>query len=258
MKAVRRSAAGGFAVLALVGTLGLTACGDDGKDAAPKAPCGLKDTRTGHLTMKNVEQALSKAADRRMTQRFRQELTVDGKTAAIEGSVDASPTELVALEQTMPGDDGTVKLIVVDRKIYVSAEGEEDGRFYVVDPDDAADPLAAPMKAWFDSAGASNEAASWTIGLVDVRYVGTETLDDGSETELYEFDTNPRLVARATGQTPPAEMPQRATSYVWIDGYDLIRKVSTDSGTEKTVETFTDFCEPVDIEAPDAEDILER
>lgn len=247
----------GLAGLALVGSVALAGCGG-GDDAEAKAPCGLEDTRKGRLTVKTAPEALAKAAEGRKTVRFRQELTIDGRSASSEGSADSSPEKLYALEQTLPGDDGAVKVIVKDEKVYVSAEGEEDGKFYLVDPDDPRDPLAAPLKASFEDAGASSTAEAWTVGLLAVRYVGKETMDDGTATELYEFDIDPRIAARAQGITPPAELKQVTTSYVWIDRWNLIRKVTTDSGEEQSVQTFTGYCEPVDIEAPKASDLVER
>ncbi|HSX69011.1 hypothetical protein [Nocardioides sp.] len=247
----------GLAGLALVGSLALAGCGG-GDDAEAKAPCGLTDTRKGKLTVKTAPDALAKSAEGRKTVRFRQELTIDGKSAAIEGSADSSPEKLYALEQTLPGDDGTVKLILTDDKVYVSAEGEDDGKFYLVDPEVAGDPAAIALKAWLDQAGTSNTAEAWTVGLLAVRYVGKETMDDGTATELYEFDIDPRIAARAQGITPPAELKQVTTSYVWIDRWNLIRKVTTDTGEEQTVQTFTGYCEPLDIEAPAAGDIIER
>jgi len=253
----RPAYAAGLVGLALVGSLGLVGCGG-GDDAADKAPCGLTDTRKGHLTVKTAPAALEKAAEGRKTVSFRQELTRGKHVAAIEGTVDSSPDKVYALEQTMPGDDGTVKLIIKGEKVYVSAEGEHDGKFYVVDPTEKGDPLAAPLAAWFDQTVSEKTAASWTAGLLAVRYVGKETMDDGTATELYEFDIDPRLAARARGITPPAGLKQLTTSYVWIDRWNLIRKVTTDLDDEQTVETFADYCEPVDIKAPKASDIIER
>jgi hypothetical protein len=253
----RPAYAAGLAAVVLAGSLTLTGCGGGSSDA-DKAPCGLKETRKGHLTIKTAPAALEKAAAGRKTVSFRQELTSKGKTAAIEGSADSSPDKIYALEQTMPGDDGTVKLIVKGDKVYVSAEGEKDGKFYVVDPSNSRDPLAAPLKAWFNDAGASNTAAAWTTGLLAVRYVGKETMDDGTATELYEFDIDPRLAARAQGITPPAGLQQQSTSYIWVDRWNLIRTVTTDIGDEQTVETFTGYCEPIDVKAPKASDIVAR
>lgn len=248
----------GLATLAILGPLVLSACGGDEEKepAEATAPCGLEDTRKGHLTTKTAADALAKATQGRMTMRFRQELTIGERTASIEGTVDASPEKIHALDQTMPGENGATRLIVVDDTVYVSAE--KPGTWYVVDPENPGDPLAAPMKAWFDRAGASASATAWTSGLLAVRYVGKETLDDGARTELYEFDVDPRLASRAAGVTASGKLPRVVTSYVWVDDYDLIRQVRTENGDEKTVESYTAFCEPVEIEAPDPEEIVER
>jgi hypothetical protein len=109
--------------LALMGSLTLAGCGGGHDDAASKAPCGLTDTRKGHLTVKTAPAALEKAAEGRKTVSFRQELTRGKHVAAIEGVADSSPDKIYGLEQTMPGDDGTVKLIIKGDKVYVSAEG---------------------------------------------------------------------------------------------------------------------------------------
>jgi hypothetical protein len=232
----RRLPAYGLALLAVLGPVALVACGgDEEKPEATKPPCGLTDTRKGHLTAQTAPDALARATEGRMTVRFRQELTIGDRTASIEGTVDSSPEELHALDQTMPDDDGTTRLVVVDDKVYLSAE--KPGTWWLIDPDDADDPLAAPMKAWFDRAGASASATAWTSGLLAVRYVGNERLDDGTQTELYEFDVDPRLASRAAGLTPPDELPRVVTSYVWIDDYDLIRQVRTENDDEQTLET---------------------
>lgn len=252
-----RPARAALAAFALVGSLGLVSCSDEPEPAPEaKAPCGLKDTRKGHLTTATAADVLAKATRGRMTMRFRQELTIGDRTASIEGTVDSSPERIHALDQTMPGENGPTRLRVVDDTVYVSAD--EPGTWYVVDPDNPDDSLGASMKPWFERAGASAAASAWAAGLLAVRYVGEETLDDGAETELYEFDVDPRLASRAAGMTPPEDLPRVATSYVWVDDYDLIRQVRTDSGGEKTLETYTAFCEPVDIEAPDESDIVER
>lgn len=258
-----RPGASGLAPIALAGSLvtalALAGCGGDDKDdKAPeaKSPCGITEQRTKHLTLANAATELAEASDRRMTLRFRQELEQDGQTASIEGVADSSPGQLHAFDQTLPGPDGPIRLIHLEGKSWVSAE--EKGKFYLIDPDDEADPLAAPMKAYLDSTAPASAVEGWKAGLLAVRHVSDETLDDGSVTEVYEFDVDPRLAARAAGEEVPRGLPAIVTSFVWVDQWNLVHKTQTEVAGEKRTEFFSGYCEPIDVEAPDAEDLLPR
>lgn len=250
---------GGLLAGSLITALALAGCGgEDEADKAPeaKAPCGIEEQRTKHLTLANAATELAEATDRRITLRFRQELESDGRTASIEGVADASPDRLHAFDQTLPGPEGSIRLIHLDGKSWVSAA--EKGKFYLIDPEDEADPLAAPMKAYFESTGPVSAVEGWKAGLLAVRYVSDETLDDGSLTEVYEFDVDPRLAARAAGEEVPRGLPAIVTSFVWVDQWNLVHKTQTKVAGETRTEFFSGYCEPVDVKAPDAEDLLPR
>ena len=257
---VRRVAAS-LAVLALASTL--TSCGSDQEKTEAKAdegPCGLTTRRTGHLTLKNAAETLSKAADRPMTQRFRVDETVGKKTASMEGSGDSTADKLTSMELTFSGADGiALHQIYLDETMYVSGEGiTPKGKFVPIDINDTRDPMAKPMKAQLESAGINSSLSAWQAGLVGVKYVGKETLDDGAKTEFYEFNVDPRLAARAAGEEVPSGMPPYVTWYVWVDAWNLVHKVQGEVDGGKTVMTFSGYCEPLSIKAPDKEDLIPR
>jgi hypothetical protein len=257
---VRRAAAS-LAVLALTSTL--AACGGDKPEAKPKSdegPCGLTTRRTGHLTLKNAVDSLTKAADRPMTQRFRVDETVGKKTVSMEGSGDSSADKLTSMELAMSGAEGIgLHLILLDKTLYVSGNGlTPTGKFVPVDIDNPKDPVAKPMKAYLESASVGSSLNAWAAGLVGVKYVGKETLEDGAKTEFYEFNVDPRLTARAAGEDAPAGMPPYVSWYVWVDAWNLVHKVQGTVDGGKTVMTFSGYCEPLSIKAPDKEDLIPR
>jgi hypothetical protein len=257
-----RRAAASLAVLALASTL--TSCG--GGDSAEKehkaaeGPCGLTTKRVGHLTLKNAVDSLTKAADRPMTQSFRVDETVGKSTASMEGSGDSTADKLTSMDLTMSGADGIgLHLVYLEEKLYVSGEGlTPTGKFVPIDINDSRDPMAAPMKAYLDSAGVDSSLDAWAAGLLGVKYVGKETLADGAKTEFYEFDVDPRLAARAAGEEAPAGMPPYVTWYVWVDAWNLVHKVQGSVEGGKTTMTFSGYCEPISVKAPDKEDLLPR
>jgi hypothetical protein len=260
-----RGAVASLAVLALASTM--ASCGggptkDGGATAksANEGPCGITTRRTGHLTLANAADSLSKAADRPLTQRFRVDETVGKHTASMEGSGDSTVDKLTSMELVMSGADGIdLHEIYLDDTLYVSGDGITPvGKFVPVDINNPRDPLAKPMKAELDSAGVNSTISAWEAGLIGVKYVGKETLDDGARTEFYEFDVDPRLAGRAAGQDVPTGMPAYVTWYVWVDDWNLIHKVQGSVEGGKTTMTFSGYCEPLSIKAPDKEDLIPR
>ncbi|RJS47538.1 hypothetical protein [Nocardioides cavernaquae] len=258
---VRRAAAS-LAVVALASTLTSCGGGDPARteDKAAEGPCGLTTRRAGHLTLKNASDLLGKAADRRLTQRFRVDETVGKRTVSMEGSGDSTADELTSMDLTMSGADGIgLRLIYLDETMYVSGDGiTPEGKFVPIDINDPRDPVAKPMKAELESAGINASLTAWEAGLVGVKYVGKETLDDGSKTEFYEFNVDPRLAARAAGIDAPAGMPAYVTWYVWVDAWNLVHKVQGEVDGGKTTMTFSGYCEPLSIKPPDEEDLIPR
>jgi hypothetical protein len=260
-RGVRRVAVS-LAAVTLASTT-LASCGGDkpkADDSPSAGPCGLTTRRTGHLTLKNAVESLNKASGQRMTQRFRVDQTEGKSTVSMEGAGDSSADELNSMDLSMSGADGiALHLIYLDDKLYVSGEGlTPKGKFVPIDINDSRDPLAKPMKAYLDSADVTSSLNAWAAGLIGVKYVGKETLEDGSKTEFYEFNVDPRLAARAAGEEAVAGMPPFVSWYVWVDQWNLIHKAQATVDGGRTTMTFSGYCEPVTIKAPDKEDLIPR
>lgn len=267
-RAVRRPVRrAGVSLVALALASTLVSCGgapdeDSDKSAKPaeEGPCDITTKRTGHLSLANAVELMRKAADRPMTQQFRVDETIGKSTASMEGSGDSTADELTSMELIMSGADGIgLHEIYLDGTLYVSGDGiTPEGKFVPVDINDPRDPLAKPMKLELESAGINSSLSSWEAGLIGVKYVGTETLDDGVKTEFYEFNVDPRLAGRAAGEDVPTGMPAYVTWYVWVDAWNLVHKVQGSVEGGKTTMTFSGYCEPLSIKAPDKEDLIPR
>jgi hypothetical protein len=57
-------------------------------------------------------------------------------------------------------------------------------------------------------------------------------------------------------RSPHRRLPDDVTYDVWVDAHNLIRRVESGLAGATSTITMTDYCEPVDVEAP-AEDEIE-
>jgi len=245
--------------LALAIALALTGCaGDD--DSGYAADCGSAEARTEHLTKETAVDALRSAAGDSITQHVRMQVDSADQSVVMEGEGDSGPDSFTSMDVEMEGEGRSLRMIYVDGVFYLSGEGlTGEGKFVVVDPNDTSDPLASAMKPALES-GMADPVALWEAGLVDVRFESDELLEDGSEAEKYTFlvDSRTALEIQRPGEPLPAGVPATLANEVWIDSHNLIRRVEfTLDGARTTIE-MSDYCEPIDVQAPDEDDLVER
>lgn len=250
-----------LATLALVGALTLTGCsGDD--EPPEKAECGSPDERTERLTKETVMDALLSAAGDSITQHVRMEVESSEQTFVMEGDGDSGPDAFTSMDvQLDQGDGRRLRMIYVDGLLYLSGEGlTDEGKFVKVDPDDTSDPLAAAMKPALEGTGLADSFETWEAALIDVRFESEEVLDDGTEAEKYTFlmDTRTALAVQRPGQPLPAGVPEQLANEVWIDSHNLVRRVEFTLDGARTLVTMSDYCEPIEVEAPDDDDVTQR
>lgn len=251
--------------LVLAATVSLSGCsGDDGDLGGDSAKaCGADRTRADRLTIQTAVDALREGGAEPLTQRMSLEVSAPGQPAVtMEGVGNSSPEELVAMELTLSGTaEIDMTMIYVDDKFYLSGPGfTEEGKFVTVDPNDPKDPLGQALAPTIAGAGLASTFDAWEAGLRDVRFVADEFLDDGTEAERYTFtvDAEAAYIAENPGETPPPGLPQELAYDVWIDDHNLVHRVESDLDGTRSVITMTDYCEPIDVQAPDPEDITPR
>lgn len=241
----------------LTASLALTACsGDEEKapEADPAPACGVKEARTEPLQLQGAAAALAAGAEAATSQKYRMVVS-RGEVSGVQEGTEAYDEEgkLVASELIIDGVAPYMRVLFVDGKYYVTGQGlTPQDEYAIIDPENSKDPLAGPMKEALGAAeaGPTSYAAQWQAGLVAIRLLGEEKLDDGTETEHYKFDVDPRLAGLATGQVPPKDLPPIVTWDVWVDEHNLMHRIENSTGGINTVITLFGFCEPVEIPVP--------
>jgi len=250
-----------LATLALVGALTLTGCGGDDQPTE-QADCGSPDERTEQLTKETEMDALLSAAGESITQHVRMQVESSEQTFLMEGDGDSGPDAFTSMDVQMDQGDGRrLRMIYVDGLLYLSGEGlTDEGKFVEVDPDDDSDPLAAAMKPALEGTGLADSFETWEAALIDVRFESEEVLDDGTEAEKYTFvmDTRTALAVQRPGEPLPSGVPEQLVNEVWIDSHNLVRRVEFTLDGARTLITMSDYCEPIEVEAPDEDDVTQR
>jgi hypothetical protein len=152
-------------------------------------------------------------------------------------------------------------MIYVDDLLYLAgADYAPAGKFVVVDPDDPKDPLGVAMKPTLEGVGLEDSFAAWEAGLQGVHFVADEPLEDGTDAEHYRFvvDAGAAYEVQNPGEIAPPSLPDDVTYDVWVDAHNLIRRVESELAGATTTITMTDYCQPVDVEVPDDDEIEPR
>jgi hypothetical protein len=244
-----------------VGSLALTGCGGD-DDSSDEAACGSAQARTEHLTKETAVDALRSAAGESITQHVRMQVDSKDQSFVMEGDGDSGPDSFTSMDVEMDQGDGrTLRMIYVDDVLYLSGQGlTGEGKYVKVDPNDSSDPLAAAMKPALEDTGLGDSFAAWEAALVDVQFDSDEVLDDGSEAEKYTFlmDSRTALAIQRPGEALPSGIPETLANEVWIDSHNLVRRVEFTLDGARTEMTMSDYCESIDVQAPDEDDLVER
>lgn len=116
------------------------------------------------------------------------------------------------------------------------------------------------MKPALEGTGLADSFKTWEAALVDVRFESDEVLDDGSEAEKYTFlvDSRTALALQRPGEPLPAGVPDQLANEVWIDSRNLVRRVEFTLDGARTRVSMSDYCEPIDVEAPGEDDIVDN
>lgn len=183
-------------------------------------------------------------------------VTTGGQTMEMAGEVDLGDGQpSVDADLTMPGL-GATRMIVVDGSAYVSMPGVTDeGKFLEVPQGELEDSGAG-----LDDIDVASTWEDWDEGAGQVVYAGLEDVD-GEELRRYEIVVDVQAVLDASGQTgsdaaeASAALGDEITYDVWVDEDDLVRRISYTAAGAVTEMTIDRWGEPMDIEAPDPEDV---
>ncbi|HSP61040.1 MAG TPA: hypothetical protein VLO09_08260 [Ornithinimicrobium sp.] len=183
-------------------------------------------------------------------------VTMGSQTMEMVGEVDLGGEQpAVDADLTMPGL-GDTRMIVVDGSAFVSMPGvTEEGTFLQVPQDQLEDSGAG-----LEDIDVASTWDAWDEGAARVVYVGTEDVD-GTDLRRYEVVVDTQAAMDASGQTgsdaaeASAMIGEEITYDVWVDDDDLLRRLSFTTAGSTTEMSIDRWGEPMDIEAPAAEDV---
>ena len=183
-------------------------------------------------------------------------VTTGGQTMEMAGEVDLGGGQpSVDADLTMPGL-GATRMIVVDGSAYVSMPGVTDEGMFLEVPQGELEDSGAGL----DDIDVASTWEDWDEGAGQVVYAGLEDVD-GQELRRYEIVVDVQAVLDASGQTgsdaaeASAALGDEITYDVWVDEDDLVRRISYTAAGAVTEMTIDRWGEPMDIEAPDPEDV---
>lgn len=183
-------------------------------------------------------------------------VTTGGQTMEMAGEVDLGDGQpSVDADLTMPGL-GATRMIVVDGSAYVSMPGVTDEGMFLEVPQGELEDSGAGL----DDIDVASTWEDWDEGAGQVVYAGLEDVD-GEELRRYEIVVDVQAVLDASGQTgsdaaeASAALGDEITYDVWVDEDDLVRRISYTAAGAVTEMTIDRWGEPMDIEAPDPEDV---
>ncbi|GAA1735458.1 hypothetical protein GCM10009710_14840 [Aeromicrobium alkaliterrae] len=255
---------GALAGAALV--LGLAACGGDSGSRPPtwfsqgeqtSRDDGGKGGADARAFMVQVTDA--QAAVQTVTMDLRMSLEGEELVGQAQTRTGDDPTDVdMVMTMEMPGL-GTMEMRLIDQVLYLSLGIESDGKFVRIDADD--EMFGEQFDLMLEQMDPRVQMAMMKDAVLDYRQEGDPETIDGVEATPYVVVMDTEAVMEASGA--PAEdlegvpLPDTLESTIFVGPDDLPRRLVMDMiGVEMTMD-FSGWGEPVVIEAPPADQILE-
>jgi hypothetical protein len=213
------------------------------------------------LTEQNFLSGVSDAQLEARSARLDMSIQLQGQSVTATGAMLAEQTledSAMQVEMEIPGL-GTMEMILVDGVAYLNLgqlTADKYARLRLDDP--AAKEMLGQLKGSLSPAELTRALEG---AVTDFEEVGTDTVD-GEETTKYvlEVDARKVLATQGMGQLPPGvELPKAFTYTFWINDQNLPLRVTAEMGSAGELEMrFSNWGEPVDIQAPAPEDITDE
>lgn len=259
--------------LAAVASLTLVAgCGGGGSEEASGSdtsgsssessePSESEEAPAEELTVDNLGERVAAAFSDAGSVAFELEQSTQGQKSSGTGEADLSGDELSSTVD-LDTPQGTVSVIATDGLFYLKIpQLTSDGKWLEVDPE-ADSGLGALIG---QLGGSADPAASIEVlgDATEVTPTGEEEIA-GVATTGYRVVLPREAIAESLGADPRITqlLPKELDYDVWVDADDLVRRVTSTvevQGTSSTTTvTYTDYGQPVDVEAPPAGQVTDQ
>lgn len=182
-------------------------------------------------------------------------MTMDtsGMTVQADGAMDYTtdpPSMAISMEMPALGDQ-PMDMRIVDGTVYMNMGALSQGKFWKLDPSDKSGPLG-DLSSLTDSMDPAKSFDNYADGFQKVVFVGEEEVD-GETLAHFAVTIDSGKLGAGVGD---ARMPKTLEYDLWLDDQDRTRRTLMNMGDSGTVDvTMFGYDEPVDIEAPSADQI---
>lgn len=181
----------------------------------------------------------------------------EGASFTAEGEVDytTSPPQMAMTMSNPTMAEESMDIRLVDGFFYIDLGQMSQGKFIKVDINDENSPLG-DMTQLTSAMDPVQSFEQFAAGLDSVTYIGEESVQ-GEDLEHYVLSLDTTKVEMLQGGGAQG-LPETLEYDLWLDDEDRMRQVKIDMGAVGSVDMeIFDWDEPVDIEAPAADEITE-
>lgn len=259
MKARRPSL---LAATALAAALVLGACGSDDGGSEKSSEAGssaAKDSEASTLTKDDFAERVADAQAEAGTSHMTMTVDAAGQKITGEGDVRVSDDPAkTAVSMTMDtGETGAMDLVIVDQVMYMRMGELTSGKFVKIDLTDESNPVGKQYGSLVDQLDPSAQVEQLDEAISGFEASGEPVQIDGVEAQPYEVTVDTAKLKEAAGQSAgqgAAAMPATIQYTMWIGPDDLIRRMTTSSVGQITVD-YSKWGDDLDIAAPKASEI---
>ncbi|UYM03717.1 LppX_LprAFG lipoprotein [Solicola gregarius] len=262
--------------LGAAATLSLTACGNAedvvGVDSSVGGDSAAAQA-SGALTQDTFASSVSDAQSKAQTAHLEMDIEASGMEISGSGDMAMDPESddpkdskmAMTMEMPMIGD---LEMRLVDGIAYVNMGSYTQDKFATFDLTDDSNPLGTSLDEITKQADPNAMVKQLSGSLKDFEKTDETEEIDGVEATKYELTMDGSelggMMQQAEGSSlsgGSVDMPKKVVAYVWIGDDDLLRKMTMDldSGSmPMSMEmTFTKWGEPVEVEAPPADETID-
>lgn len=247
--------------IALVAGIGITACSSGGAAAPDSTKSSVEQQNQADkkpMTDGDFAQRIGDAMSAAKTAHVTQTMSMQGNEVASTGDLmlDTDPQKL-RMHLNMSVGAQKIDMFLVESAFYMNMGAMTQDKYVKISPDDS-NPLAAQMSSILAQSNTVNQMKNASAAVKDFTVAGAEKVD-GADTTHYALtlDTKKLLAAQGAQAAQTAQIGDTITYDMYVDSKDLIRRAVMNVGTAKTTIEYSKWGEPVTIEAPAADQLIE-
>ena len=250
-----------IASVVLIAGLTLSACGGKDDSAGDKTGGTQAPAKADSLalTQANFTQVLSDSQVKAKSAHIDMEIGAAGQTIQARGdvSVGATPAE-TAMTMTMDmGSSMSFEMRLVDQIMYMNLGQMSDDKFLKMDLTDENNPITKQYGQMLDQMDPAKQMADLKGAVTSFEKKGDPQTIDGVKAQPYvvEVDTSKVPSFKDLPDASADLIPESIVYTMYIGSDNLLRRMSFDLAGSKSTMNYSKWGEPVNIEAPSADQI---